>query len=123
MFPIRAKMILPVDQIIIQSVAVRGNLGDISIWISNETTPQTSPENRTNDPHHGVEVSSFKLSPKHWTKVYENKHKPSPRSYQTMDLTKFYDKPVTLLPGQVRLMYIHSTLESDTGTFECLCRS
>ena len=111
MFPIRAKMILPIEQIIIQSVAVRGDLGDITIWISNETTASKTTNSVS------AESCSFKLSQKHWTKVYENKHRPSPRMYQTMDLTKFYDKPVTLLPGQVRMMYIHSTLESDTGTF------
>lgn len=114
MFPIRAKAILPIEQIIIQSVAVRGNLGDISIWISNETTSKTNTI---------PESFSIKLTQKHWTKVYQNKHKASPRSYQTMDLTKFYDKPVSILPGQVRMMYIHSTLESDTGTFGYLCYS
>lgn len=125
MFPIRAKTILPIEQIIIQSVAVRGHLGDISIWISNDTIQKASSNSGGNTHHqnnNGAEVSSFKLAPKYWTKVYQNKHRASQRSYQTMDLTKFYDKPVTLRPGQVRMMYIHSTLESDTGKFRCLGR-
>ena len=109
MFPIRAKAILPVEQIIIQSVAVRGSLGDISVWISNDTT--------THPTDSGNEVSIFKMSQKHWTKIYQHKHRASPRTYQTMDLTKFHDQPITLRPGQVRMMYIHSTLEGDTGTF------
>lgn len=128
MFPIRAKAILPIEQIIIQSVAVRGQLGDISIWISNDTTHHNGlhSDGDINHQRIGVQVSTFKLSKKHWTKIYEKKHRASQRSYQTMDLTHSYDKPVTLRPGQVRMMYIHSTLESDTGTFgylryPCLC--
>ena len=119
MFPIRAKAILPIEQIIIQSVAVRGQLGDISIWISNDTTHHNGLhlDGDINHQRIGVQVSTFKLSKKHWTKIYEKKHRASQRSYQTMDLTHSYDKPVTLRPGQVRMMYIHSTLESDTGTF------
>ena len=119
MFPIRAKTILPIEQIIIQSVAVRGQLGDISIWISNDTMQKTgsNADGHTHHQNDGVEISSFKLSSKHWTKIYQDKHRPSPRPV-TMDLTKFYDQPVTIRPGQVRMMYIHSTLESDTGTCE-----
>lgn len=125
MFPIRAKAILPIEHIVIQSVAVRGSLGDISVWISNDTTTLSTTSASTgsrvtNHPSNsGNEVSSFKMSQKHWTKVYQHKHRASPRTYQTMDLTKFQDQPITLRPGQVRMMYIHSTLEGDTGTFRC----
>jgi hypothetical protein len=109
MFPIRAKSILPIERIIIQSVAVRGQLGDISIWISNAIPNSNDISNRNN------QGSIFRLHSKYWTKVYEKTHKPSQRTYQTMDLT-MSETPVFLLPGEVRMMYIHSTLESDTGT-------
>lgn len=137
MFPIRAKNILPIEKIIIQSVAVRGQLGNISIWVSKAITPSQplSGSNTTNNNNNNMNVSSFRLAPKYWTKVYEQFHKPSRRVYKHMDLTQtidttttpttssssspstpfFQPEPIILLPGEVRIMYIHSTLESDAG--------
>jgi hypothetical protein len=101
MFPIKAKDVLPVEKIIIHSVAVRGQLGPISVWITNENEPERpSTQGEYN----------FRLSPRHWTKIYEGEHAPSQRTYQVLDLR---DKPIVLRPGQVRSIYIHSTSEGD----------
>lgn len=117
MFPIRAKNILPIEKIIIQSVAVRGQLGNISIWISNAVSKSSNHTSRgviNNSNHQNMNTSLFRLSPKYWTKVYEQEHKPSRRVYKHMDLTTSTE-PVVLLPGEVRILYIHSTLESDAA--------
>jgi ferric iron reductase protein FhuF len=120
MFPIRAKTMLPVERIIIESVAVRGQLGDMSVWISNIDSTEPSPSNDVTTADESNRMTSIRLTAKYWTKIYQQKHKPSPRSYATLDLSSTsseYYTPVVLLPGQVRIMYIHSTLESDAGNF------
>ena len=119
MFPIRAKAILPVDRIIIESVAVRGQLGDLTVWISNsscgETPPAATASSTLMDSTTTTSNSaSFRLTSKHWTKVYQRNHKASPRTYSVLDLSASAEHLV-LFPGQVRMIYIHSTLPSDTG--------
>ena len=52
------------------------------------------------------------MTEKHWTKIYEKEHRPSRRAYEPLDLS---DNPIILKPGDVRGIYIHSTIESDTG--------
>lgn len=52
------------------------------------------------------------MTENHWTKIYEKVHKPSRRSYEELDLS---ENPIILKPGDVRGIYIHSTIESDTG--------
>jgi hypothetical protein len=99
MFPIRAKFTLPVERLVIQSVAVRGQLGDLSVWVTNHDVGCNASGNY-----------SFHVSPQHWTKVYSKTHTPSPRTYTTLDLTAH---PVVLEPGQVRILYIHSTAQGD----------
>lgn len=103
MFPVKAKAILPVEQLVIHSVAVRGQLGGLTVWVSNDTI---APDRQGQ--------YAFRLSPRHWTKVYDQKHKPCGRSHQrqytTLDLSA---SPVILRPGQVRVLYIHSTLPGD----------
>jgi hypothetical protein len=99
MFPIKAKDVLPIEKLVIHSVAVRGQLGPIAVWVTNENERQGQ-----------AGEYNFRLSPRHWTKIYEGTHAPSQRTYQVLDLR---DKPIVLRPGQVRSIYIHSTLEGD----------
>ena len=86
----KAKDFLPVDHIIINSIAVRGALGPLTVWV-------------TKDSDHEGTISCNK---KHWTKLYEKTHQPSYRAYKELDLSK---SPIVLKPGQVRGIYIHST--------------
>lgn len=115
-FPIRAKTLLPVERLVIQSVAVRGHLGNMTVWMSNANT-----NNNHNNGNGGTQENgetSFCLSKRHWTMVYSAFHKPSPprtrggdaQRYTTLD---FKDTPVLLEPGQVRLLYIHSSAQTD----------
>jgi len=84
------------DRIIIHSISVRGELGPLTVWVSNvDENGGTSP--------------SFRLSEKHWTKIYKKVHQPSPLEYETLIL----DEPIILRPGQVRAIYVHSTLAGD----------
>lgn len=99
MFPIKAKEILPVDRIVIRSIAVRGQLGPMTVWVTNDTA---TPDPRTGE-------YRFRLHPRHWTKVYERTHSPSSRNYVALQL----DDPVVLRPGQIRAVYVHSQLEGD----------
>jgi len=94
MFPVKAKDYLPVDHIIINSIAVRGALGPLTVWV-------------TKDSELGGSISCNK---KHWKKLYEKTHPPSYRAYKELDLSK---SPIVLKPGQVRGIYIHSTRRGD----------
>jgi hypothetical protein len=98
LFPIKAKDELPVEHIVIRSVAVRGQLGPLSVWVSklNETLVQGR-------------AYEFPLCRRHWTKVYEAVHEASPSIYQVLPL----ESPVLLRRGQVRAIYIHSQLPGD----------
>lgn len=98
-FPVKCKNVLPIEHIIINSVAVRGELGPITVWVSNVIENDRPANGRYR----------FRLSQKHWTQVYEHTHEPSPRVYKSM----VFSEPIILLPGQVRLMYIHSKAQGD----------
>jgi hypothetical protein len=94
----------------------------MSVYISNIPGTSTGKGvSRDNSDLNGLDCGdgkmTFLLNPKYWTKVYEKTHKPSQRVYQTMDLASSHDTPIIMRPGEVRLMYIHSTLESDAGMF------
>jgi hypothetical protein len=96
MFPVKCKELLPLQHVIIHSVWVRGRLGPLTVWVSNE---EQSPERR-----------GFRMSPRFWTKIYERTHEASFRSYVELDLR---DNPIVLQPGQTKAIYIHSTLPGD----------
>ena len=78
------------DHIVINSIAVRGALGPLTVWV-------------TKDSELGGTISCNK---KQWKKLYEKTHPPSYTTYQELDLGK---SPIVLKPGQVRGIYIHST--------------
>lgn len=102
MFPVKAKSVLPVQSILIRSVAVRGSLGNMSVWVSNEQVG--SNQNNT----YQFRISHGKS---HWTKVYQKFHAPSIRNYVGLE----FENPVHIAPGQVRCFYIHSTMQSDAA--------
>ena len=123
LFPIRIKEDLPVSKIVLYSVAVRGRLGPMTVWVSNEDAPTGTPGHRgdaaTNNNNNEPDGNGpprrggnfhFRLRRRDWTKVYEQVHAPSVRQYQKLD---FSDNPVILKPGTVRAIYIHSKLPGD----------
>ena len=63
----------------------------------------------TKDENLNGEIS---MSKKRWTKIYERTHSPSFVGYCELDLSS---NPVILKPGQVKGMYIHSTLRGDAA--------
>lgn len=102
MFPIKAKEDLPVTKIFLHSVAVRGQLGPLTVWV-------TKPHIRPNEDENARNYR-FPLQSRHWQKIYEHTHEPSMRQYQWLDFSK---NPIELEPGQVRALYIHSTALGD----------
>ena len=113
MFPIKAKQDVPVSQIVLHSVAVRGHLGPLTVWV---TRPDVTPRedqaggDNANATTNNAKEYRFPLQSRHWQKVYQQVHAPSMREYVWLD---FSSNPIVLQPGQVRALYIHSTLPSD----------
>ena len=89
------------DHILLKSVAVRGRLGPLTIWVSNRDEHQRRGD--TSNPFR------IRLDPKYWTKLYDKAHGPSRYEYKELEL----DEPIRLTPGETRVIYIHSTLPGD----------
>ena len=106
MFPIKAKEDVPVSQIVLNGVAVRGQLVPLTVWVSNAEESDHANNNAT-----ATREYRFPLRARHWQKVYEATHAPSRRTYQWLHFSK--TTPVILRPGQVRALYIHSTAVGD----------
>eukprot|EP00429_Kryptoperidinium_foliaceum_P008038 CAMPEP_0176025302 /NCGR_PEP_ID=MMETSP0120_2-20121206/12376_1 /TAXON_ID=160619 /ORGANISM="Kryptoperidinium foliaceum, Strain CCMP 1326" /LENGTH=439 /DNA_ID=CAMNT_0017358485 /DNA_START=70 /DNA_END=1385 /DNA_ORIENTATION=- len=104
MFPVKCKDLLPIDHLVIKSVAVRGCLGPMTVWVSNPEQHQR----RTSSDATSVQ-ERIRLDPKYWTKLYEKTHKASRYEYKELMLTS----PIRLHPGETRVIYIHSTLPGD----------
>lgn len=130
-FPIQCKAVLPINHIIIENIAIRGELGKISVWVTKQdsssgtsvptiTSGTTSKAIRAK--HYPLRPTKQRQSNKNelegefimkvddWDKIYEDDHKPSYRKYQELDLSSH---PIVLKPGEVRGIYIHSTLDGD----------
>jgi len=101
MFPVKCKELLPLDHILIKSVAVRGRLGPLTVWVSNPD--EHGRRHDISDPH------SIRLDPRFWTKLYDKKHSASRHKYKELEL----DQPIRLVPGETRVIYVHSTLPGD----------
>jgi len=128
MFPIKCKDILPINQVVINSIAVRGGLGPVTVWVTNDDT--TVIKTTAGIAHrHPIQVKKrsskssvfaptvgqnqngkISLKPEHWTRVYSKTHTSSFREYTSLDIES---NPIVLKPNQVRGIYIHSTLDSD----------
>ena len=92
MFPVKCKDLLPLDHIVITSVAVRGKLGPLTVWVSNSEASN----------------HQFLMNQRHWTKVYERTHPPSRHVLVPLSIA-----PIVLYPGQTKAIYIHSSLPGD----------
>jgi len=140
MFPIECREVLPVNNIVITSVSVRGRLGPLTVWVSKEDrweetelcastweTKSEGQQKRRSQRQHcqqhrrltrqqskqqrsSEEKGIIRCDPRQWTKIYEKLHPPSFRSFVDLDLSS---DPIVMHPGQVRGIYIHSTLPGD----------
>jgi len=125
MFPIKCKDLLPVDHLVIKSVAVRGRLGPLTVWVSNKDanyerdrryrTLNSLARHAGVPPPRHVHINDdgehrVPLKPNSWTKLYEKVHKPCPRGNYT---ELVFNEPFCLRPGEMRALYIHSTLPGD----------
>eukprot|EP00522_Entomoneis_paludosa_P012465 CAMPEP_0172456816 /NCGR_PEP_ID=MMETSP1065-20121228/17765_1 /TAXON_ID=265537 /ORGANISM="Amphiprora paludosa, Strain CCMP125" /LENGTH=428 /DNA_ID=CAMNT_0013210063 /DNA_START=22 /DNA_END=1305 /DNA_ORIENTATION=- len=106
MFPVKCKDLLPLDHLLIKSVAIRGALGPLTVWVSNEEEHVNDRNNNSSNDRLNQRV---RLDPRYWTKLYDNTHEPSRRTYKELLL----ESPIRLQPGQTRVIYIHSTLPGD----------
>mmetsp|Transcript_81307 Transcript_81307/g.227986 ORF Transcript_81307/g.227986 Transcript_81307/m.227986 type:complete len:460 (-) Transcript_81307:47-1426(-) len=104
MFPVKCKDLLPLDHLLIKSVAVRGRLGPLTVWVSNPDEHQ-----RLGNDDQQPAQQRIRLDKKYWTKLYEKTHAASRHDYKELEL----DAPIRLVPGQTRVIYIHSTLPGD----------
>jgi hypothetical protein len=111
MFPIKAKKDLPVHQLIINSVAVRGQLGPMTVWVSNRDAGTGATANGQQE-HNQRNQYEFPLHSRHWTQIFKADVKPSRREYATLDLSS---NPIVLNPGEVRAIYVHSASPGDEG--------
>merc|ERR1719491_999873 len=133
MFPIKAKEDLPVCKIVINSIAVRGDLGPMSVWVTKKGICNDDNDNfrcstggnhdvaggvnhdDNNDCNKQKKQSSLYLyrdsndAKNYWTQIYDQTHQPSIRKYENLDLTN----PIILCPGETRIVYIHSRARSD----------
>ena len=125
-------LVLPTHQ---SSCNCRGDLGPITVWVSKpestfvstSTSPSSTgqsndtqqqrynlrPNNNNNNNIQNSDVHGrLIMKEKHWIKIYENTHKPSPHEYESLDISQ---NPIILKPGEVRGIYIHSSIQSDRG--------
>mmetsp|Transcript_9952 Transcript_9952/g.21702 ORF Transcript_9952/g.21702 Transcript_9952/m.21702 type:complete len:412 (+) Transcript_9952:117-1352(+) len=125
MFPVKCKDLLPLDHLVIKSVAVRGELGPLTVWVSkpeehrnnnyNPANNQQNPNNRrwnnnnNNNNNNDTLQQRIRLNQRYWNKLYDQEHAPSRRQYKELTLTE----PIRLRPGETRVIYIHSTLPGD----------
>ena len=101
MFPVQCKEILPLDHIIITSISVRGGLGPLTVWVTKDNDDNTT----TNTTNNNV----LDTNPSKWHKVYDQTHRPNFRNVVSLNL----DKPILLKPGEIKGVYVHSTLPGD----------
>ncbi len=125
MFPIKCKDLLPVDHLVVKSVSVRGYLGPLTVWVSKKDANYDVDRNRRYRTR-GTRESSLRrdhnrqqeddgehkipLKPSSWIKLYEKTHDPCPRGCYT---ELVFNEPIILRPGEMRALYIHSTLPND----------
>jgi len=130
MFPIKCKDLLPVDHLVVKSVAVRGRLGPLTVWVNKKDENYSGDLNRRyctrsirNKLAHrvlkqgeGGHISKIEhripLDPSSWIKLYDKKHDPCPPGQYT---ELVFNEPFCLRPGEMRAIYIHSTLPGDTA--------
>jgi len=93
MFDVSCKETLPVAFLEISGVAVRGELGPMTVWV----TPNTFAGKQEDQTH--------------WKQLYSRKHSPSPDHLVSLE----FPEPVRLARGERVGFYVHSGRPGDTG--------
>jgi len=93
MFDVEVKFDRPVSCVIVDSVFVRGGLGEMSVWYAKG----------------GFGGKEEDMDA--WAPCYSRKHKPSWRDFDRLEL----DYPMVLEPGEVYGIYVHSAEYGDDG--------
>ena len=96
MFPVECRQNLPVEFVEVKAVAVRGDLGPVSVYTCNY-----DPNGR----NHLVQVP-----PSQWERRFGPRDLPPSRRHY-VDL--IFDRPLRLAPGQCAGIYVHSELDGD----------
>lgn len=138
MFPVECKEVLPVERLVITSLSVRGRLGPLSVYVSKDPDEEASAQQQQPAGNAATAASicakkcknsssssssssrPYRVTTKkknritadasQWVKIYEKTHPPSFSTYSKLDLSA---SPIVLRPGQVRGIYVHSTLPGD----------
>lgn len=105
MFPVVCKELLPVERVVITSLAVRGRLGPLTVWVSKDPDAANSTV-----AHRKSKKNRITADGTQWTQIYSKFHPPSFSEYSKLDISH---SPIVVQPGQVRGIYIHSTLPGD----------
>jgi hypothetical protein len=143
MFPIKCKNLLPVDHLVINSVAVRGRLGPLTVWVSNEDQSRpgpctgggatTSSSSNNSRRRGGGNYTNDSILRNNNNSNYTNAIGSNGGEHRIQlhkrFWTKVYEKvhpsskltltelvldvPIKMKPGQTRCIYIHSTLPGD----------
>ena len=102
---------LPVERVVITSIAVRGHLGPMTVWVSNNSEDDSDNYSSTgNDTRQKSFRNVITLNSDQWTKIFSQTIPSSPHRYKKLDLSH---SPIIIQPGQVRGIYVHSSLQSD----------
>jgi hypothetical protein len=91
MFDVACDSRLPLEYLEVQSVAVRGDLGPLTVWVAEES-------------YQGIHEEQSA-----WKKVYEGVHEPSREALVELKFTA----PMRLKPGESCGIYVHSALPGD----------
>lgn len=86
MFDLRGKDDLPVQEVMVYQIWVRGNLGSVSVWYTNGS------------------FDTVKTQPGEWTQVY-SEHQTS--SYGEL-VPLYLHKPIPVRPGELTGLFIHT---------------
>ena len=93
MFTCACATSLPLEYLEVQSVAVRGQLGRMSVWTTRDS------------------IGEVRETQSAWEQVYDGHHDPSPDELVTLQLAS----PIRLRPGEEAGLYIHSAEPGDEG--------
>lgn len=93
MFNLKCRTLLPVSCLVIRSVAVRGRLGEMRVFV-------------TKGGYRGKKEDA-----KQWQLVYHGTHEQS--FEKVVDMT--FDNPVMIVPGDVLGIYVHCSDPGDEG--------
>jgi len=98
MFSVDASSNLPLHHLEINAIAVRGELGPVTVWVINSSAGPLGRREKRGDKAL-------------WTQLHKSVQSPSSNALVSLELSP----PIVLMPGESRDVYVHSGLQGDTG--------